>query len=98
MAANNDNCFRIVKSSKSNEKLSHDGYLYIFHRGTEKREWRCDVRGCKARMHTFDENIIKKSGEHSHSQEHGKAEVAIVKERIKKRGRETNDKLSLMLQ
>ena len=87
MAANNDISFRIVKSSKGNEKLSHDGYLYIFHRGTEKREWRCDVRGCEARMHTVDENIVKKSGEHSHSKEHGKAEVAKVKERIKKRGR-----------
>ena len=29
MAANNDISFRIVKSSKGNEKLSHDGYLYI---------------------------------------------------------------------
>ena len=87
MAANNDISFIIVKSSKGNEKLSHDGYLYIFHRGTEKREWRCDVRGCEARMHTVDENIVKKSGGHSHSKEHGKAEVAKVKERIKKRGR-----------
>ena len=42
--------------------------INIFSIGTEKREWRCDVRGCKARMHSFDENIVKKSGEHSHSE------------------------------
>ena len=91
MASNNDISFRIVKSSKGTDKLSHDGYLYIFHRGTAKKEWRCDVRGCKARIHSNDENIVKKSGEHSHPQASGKEEVAVVKDLLRKRGRETKD-------
>ena len=62
MATNNDITFRIVKSSKGTDKLSHDGYLYIFHRGSSKKEWRCDVRGCKARIHSIDELIVKSQG------------------------------------
>ena len=83
--------FRIIKSSKGTDKLSHDGYFYIYHRGTIKKQWRCDVRGCKGRVHSIDEIIVKKSGEHSHPQEFGKEEVAVIKDIIRKRGRESND-------
>ena len=79
MATDIYSSFRLVKSSKGTDKLSHDAYLYIFHRGTVKREWRCDVRG------------VKSTGKHSHPKEYGKEEVALVKEKIRKRGRETND-------
>ena len=91
MATNYDTSFRIVKSSKGNDKLSHDGYLYIFHRGTAKKEWRCNMRGCRARVHSVDEIIVKKSGEYSLRQEYGKAEVAVVKDLLRKQGRETKD-------
>ena len=91
MATNIDTTFSIVKSSKGTDKLSHDGYLYIFHRGTSKKEWRCDVRGCKARIHSVNETIIKKFGEHSHPQEYGKDEVTVMKDLMRKRARETND-------
>ncbi|KAI6648313.1 FLYWCH zinc finger domain protein [Oopsacas minuta] len=91
MSANSDTSFQIVKSSKGTNKLSHDRYLYIFHWGAIKKEWRCDVRGCKARIHSVDETIIKKSGEHSHPQEYGKGEVTVMKDLMRKRGRETND-------
>ena len=77
MPTNSDTSFQIVKSSKGINKLSNDGYLYIFHRGAIKKEWRCDVRGCKARIHSL---IIKKSGEHSHPQEYGKDEVTVMKD------------------
>ena len=89
--ATNGFSFRIIKSSKGTDKLSHDGYLYIYHRGTIKKQWRCDVRGCKGRVHSIDEIIVKKSGEHSHPQEFGKEEVAVIKDIIRKRGRESND-------
>ncbi|KAI6656251.1 hypothetical protein LOD99_11317 [Oopsacas minuta] len=91
MFANSDTSFQIVKSSKGTNKLSHDGYLYIFNREAIKKEWRCDVRGCKARIHSVDETIIKKSGEHSHPQEYGKDEVTVMVDLMRKRGRETND-------
>ena len=42
-------------------------------------------------MHFVDEIIVKTSRQHYRPQEHGKAEVGIVKDRISKRGRETND-------
>ena len=56
-----------------------------------KKGWRCDVRGCKARMHVVDDTIVKCTGEHCHAKEYGKEEVALVKEKLRKRGRETND-------
>ena len=80
MAINIDTTFSIVKSSKGTDKLSHDGYLDIFHRGTSKKEWKCDVRGCKARIHSVNETIINKSGEHSYPQEYGKDEVTVMKD------------------
>ena len=45
----------------------------------------------KCRVHSIDEIIVKKSGEHSHPQEFGKEEVAVIKDIIRKRGRESND-------
>ena len=56
-----------------------------------KKKWRCDVRGCKARIQTADDTIVKSTVEHSHPKEYGKEEVALVKEKIRKRGRETNN-------
>ena len=91
MAPDISTSFTYVKSEKGTDKLSHDGYLYIFHRGTVKKEWRCDVRRCKARMHVVDDTIVKCTGEHCHAKEYGKEEVALVKEKLRKRGRETND-------
>ncbi|KAI6658244.1 FLYWCH zinc finger domain protein [Oopsacas minuta] len=92
MSANSDTSFQMIKSSKGTNKLSHDGYLYIFHRrGAIKKEWRSDVRGCKDRIHSVDETIIKKSREHSHQQEYGKDEVTAMKDLMRKRARETND-------
>ena len=39
MPTNSDTSFQIVKSSKGINKLSNDGYLYIFHRGAIKKEY-----------------------------------------------------------
>ena len=89
--ATNDLTFRLVSSSKGTNKLSHDGKLYIFHRGIFKKEWRCEIRTCKARVHSVDDWIVKMSGEHFHSKENGKEEVAIAKENLRKRARETHD-------
>ena len=75
MATNSDFSFRLVTSSKGKNKLSHDGYAYIFHRGIVKKEWRCDIRGCKARVNSIANLIVKRSGEHSHPKEIGKKEV-----------------------
>ena len=38
--ATNEFSFRIIKSSNGTDELSHDGYLYIYHRGTIKKQWR----------------------------------------------------------
>ena len=87
----NDLTFRLVSSSKGTNKLSHDGNLYIFHRGIFKKEWRCEIRTCKARVHSVDDLIVKMSGEHFHSKENCKEEVSIAKENLRKRARETHD-------
>ena len=57
-------------------------YICIFHRGIVKKEWRCDIRECKARIHSIANLIVKRSGEHLHPKEIGKEEVSIVKENV----------------
>ena len=54
------------------------------------------MRGCKDRIHSVGEIIVKTSGEHSHPQECGKEEIAVVKDPQRKRG--TVTKTNLMLQ
>ena len=75
---------RMIKSSKGRDKLSFDGFIY-------KKQWRCEVKSCKARLHTTGFNVLKKLGEHSHSVEIGKEEVFEFRAGVKRRARETND-------
>ena len=49
------------------------------------------MRGCKARIHSVDELIVKKIGEHFHPQEYDKEKVAVVKVKLRKRARDTHD-------
>ena len=62
--------------------------VYIFPSWYREKGMACDVRGCKARMHVVDDTIVKCTGEHCHAKEYGKEEVALVKEKLRKRGRD----------
>ena len=83
---------RMIKSSKGRDKLSFDGFIYNFQReSNDKKQWRCEVKSCKARLHTTGFNVLKKLGEHSYSVEIGKEEVFEFRAGVKRRARETND-------
>ena len=93
MATNNDIASELSNLPRVLINYPKTGTYRIFHRGITKKEWRCDVRGCRARIHSIDELIVKKSGEHSHPQEYGNDELAVVKDLLSKRRRETKDNL-----
>ena len=70
--------FRIIKSSKGRDKLSFDEFIYNFHRDSKgKKQWRCQAKNCKGRLHTDSSNVLQKLGEHSHVPEIGKDEIRI---------------------
>lgn len=71
-----------IKSQRGSNKLVDDNnYIYNFHRQTANKSrtvWLCEVKVCRARVHTKDPlEIVSSSGEHSHS-----ADVTKLKSRI----------------
>ena len=89
--------FKLIKSSRSRDKLSYCGYIYNFQRATKaKQQWRCHVKNCKGRIHTTATTVIKLIGQHGHGEEIGKEEVLEFRSRVKKRALESHDKLSLI--
>ena len=52
---------RIIKSSKGRDKLSYTGFIYNFQRegNGRKKQWRCEVKNCKGRIHTTGSNVVK---------------------------------------
>ena len=76
MAANNDLSFLLVTSCKGTNKLYQNGNLYILP-GIIKKEWKCNIREGKARVHLTDDLFVKRFGEHSHTKENGTEELAI---------------------
>ena len=67
-----------IVSQKGNRKLVLDSYIFTRERtGADNKEiWICERRGCKARLHTVHDVIVKEPTEHKHSPVHGKAAVA----------------------
>lgn len=90
-----------VVSSRGREKLTFDGYLYIYDRhsvcGT-KIFWRCERKDeCKARIHTRDGIILKTINNHSHDSSAAKIEAAKVITLIKQRAEATLEATSQVL-
>ncbi len=62
----------IIKSSRGGDKLVDDqNFIYRHERKyQDKTYWKCDVKNCKARVHTLVNNevisICKTVGEHTH--------------------------------
>ena len=68
--------FKLIKSSKGRDKLSHEGFIYNFHRqSNHKKQWSCQINHCKGRLHTMESTILFVIGEHIHGPEIGKEEV-----------------------
>ena len=88
-----DNCdYKLIKSSKGHDKLSHEGFIYNFQReDSVKKQWRCQVKNCRGRIHTKSTNIPKMIGEHCHGPEIGAEEVLVFRAGIKRRAQESHD-------
>ena len=88
-----DNCdYRLIKSSKGRDKLLHEGFIFNFQRERYgKKQWRCQVKNCKGRLHITTTNFLKKIGEHSHAAEIGAEEVLVFRVGIKRRAKESHD-------
>jgi hypothetical protein len=68
--------------------------VYIFDKVSAKDDnlkfWRCEERGrCKARIHTFEGEVIKKLNVHSHDASAANVEVKSIISKIKIRSEET---------
>ena len=87
------NCdYRLIKSSKRSDKLSYEGFIYIFHHeDSVKAHWRCQVKDCKGRLHTKTTNVFGALGQDCHGPVVGAEEVFKFCAGIKRRARESHD-------
>jgi hypothetical protein len=63
-----------ITSLKGTRKLVVLGYLFTKNaNGSDGKEfWRCEVRTCKARVHTRDDFMLLEVGVHNHTVIHGR--------------------------
>ena len=81
-----------IKSARGRDKLSYCGFIYNFQRKTStKVQWRCQVKNCRGRIHTFATSALKILGQHSHGEEIGKAEVIAFRACVKRHALVSND-------
>ena len=78
---------------KGTKKLVLNSFLFTKHRpGLNGSEiWRCEVRTCRVKIHTKDNDVISTVNEHIHAAFHGKIAVANVRTAIKRRAEETEE-------
>ena len=71
-----------VVSTRNKKKLIDNSHLFVKEKQSgEKTIWKCDqfyTRKCHARVHTNDESIIKRLGEHNHAGDIARVEAAKV--------------------
>jgi hypothetical protein len=84
---------RFVPSQKGGRKLVLDGFMYQKEKdGSDNKEiWRCEVRTCKARVHSAEDRLVIQYGEHNHTVVHGKVLVETVRASMKRRGESTEE-------
>ena len=63
--------YKLIKSSRGGLKLLEGGYIYDKQRiHGELTHWQCEKKGvCKARLHTKEMSIMKRTNEHLHGPE-----------------------------
>ena len=75
----NQTPWRIITGYKAKQKLSFGNYLFVKNKqcpNTDKIYWTCEERGCRARIHTLRDAIVKiVSNDHCHEAVPGKAEA-----------------------
>ena len=86
----------IYQSIRKKDKIFFDGYSYRFDKLSGKDPalsfWRCDVDGCKARIHMKAGDVVQEREEHlSLAPNLPKIEAAKAVHRIKVQAKETRD-------
>ena len=73
---------QFVMSTRNVKKLIDNGYLFINERcSDDKIIWKCDQAyksRCHARLHTFEDEIIKRIGIHNHATSSARVQVSKV--------------------
>ena len=82
--------------SEKKEKMAFAGYSYRHDKDSIRDPalsfWRCDVRGCKARIHMKAGDVVQQSGEHvAHAPNLSKIEAAKAVQRLKLQAQNTRD-------
>ena len=71
-----------VVTRRNKKKLIDHSHLFVKEKTSgEKTIWKCDqfyTRKCHARVHTNNESIIKRLGEHNHAGDIARVEAAKV--------------------
>ena len=82
-----------ITSQKGTRKLVVLGYLFTNNKdGSDGKEfWRCDIRTCKARVHTRGNFILLEIGIHNHTVIHGRITVEATRSRMKRRAETTEE-------
>ena len=85
--------FTLIKSSRGGHKLSERGFIFDKQRiYGDVTHWQCEKKGeCKARIHTRNMNIIKRTNEHTHGPDQQLITCLETKVGIKRKAQETQD-------
>ena len=82
-----DEMAEFIGSQKDQRKLNFGGFIFARNKSDadNKEIWLCHNTGCRARVHTLQNNIITYVGEHNHSLLHGDRDVHVIRSAIKRR-------------
>lgn len=85
-----------VLSKRGKEKFVHEGYMYVFEKGSKKdhslKFWVCERKNtCKARLYIKSGRVVKQLNFHNHDSCPVSIEVAEAITKIKKRAEETTE-------
>ena len=87
------NMYRLIKSSRGGFKLTEGGYIYDKQRVCgEITHWQCEKKSeCKARLHTKEDHIVKRTNDHLHGPDNTKVSCFETKIGIKRRAQTTHE-------
>ena len=83
-----------VKYQKGKRKLCSSPFMFVkASDGADNKEtWKCEIRTCKARVHTKNDIVTYACGVHNHAPVHGKVVVAKARAEVKQRTEDTEEK------
>lgn len=97
--------FMALQTKRNREYFVHDGFKYVFDKGSKKDEtvsfWRCEFKdtkdedgnktSCPVRIHVRDGEVINQLHVHTHESNPASIEVTRIRNDIKRRAVETQE-------